>query len=151
MISFDVAGNPVGQGNHRIARGGPFPRLYDSAKGLDAWRALVSWTAKEFAPVTPIEGPIRLEVTFWLPLPKSAPKRKRIYPIRKPDIDKLIRAVADALTGVLYRDDSQIVEALVLKRYAYDRMTGASVTVQQIEHHDVREYEGEVRQWERTR
>jgi Holliday junction resolvase RusA-like endonuclease len=38
--------------------------------------------------------------------------------LKAPDTSKLIRAVEDALTQVVYRDDSQVVELLALKHYA---------------------------------
>jgi crossover junction endodeoxyribonuclease RusA len=129
ICAFEVAGAPVAQGNHRIARGGKFPRLYDAAKGLDQWRALVAYTAKDHAPDVPVDCAVALHITFWLPLPKSAPKRRRIFPTKKPDFDKLARGIADALTGVIYKDDSLVVDAIIRKRYAYDRAVGCSVIV----------------------
>ncbi len=130
-ISFLVAGSPVAQGNHRI-KGGRFPKIYDAAKGLDAWRALVGMTAQQYAPATPIEGPVRMTMAFSLPVPKSAPKRRRLPAIKKPDIDKISRAVIDSLTGVMYRDDSLIVDLRVTKRLAYDGPVGCAITIEEL-------------------
>lgn len=63
------------------------------------------------------EVPVIVLVTFGLPRPASAPKRVT-EPIRKPDIDKLLRAVLDGCTGVLWADDAQVVEATGRKIYA---------------------------------
>lgn len=53
-------------------------------------------------------GPVSVSFNFHLIKPKSAPKKKVIYPIKRPDLDKLIRAGMDALTGTIVIDDSQI-------------------------------------------
>jgi Holliday junction resolvase RusA-like endonuclease len=70
-----------------------------------------------------LEGPLLLELSFYVPRPKghygarglrpSAPA----YPTVKPDVLKLARAVEDALTGTLFRDDAQVVRELLVKVY----------------------------------
>lgn len=68
--------------------------------------------------------PIILEVNAYFAIPKSYPKKKAalcsqniLRPTCKPDMDNIVKAVADALNGVAYRDDSAIVELRVAKRY----------------------------------
>ena len=53
-----------------------------------------------------------------MPRPKSAPKRSTPAAIKRPDIDKLARAVLDALTGVWLEDDSHVVCLRATKRIA---------------------------------
>jgi Holliday junction resolvase RusA-like endonuclease len=60
--------------------------------------------------------PVWLSLKFYLIRPPTAP-RKRICPTVKPDIDKLIRSTMDALTGVLFDDDAQVVELSTSKNY----------------------------------
>lgn len=74
-----------------------------------------------------LAGPLHVEMAFTLPRPKghfgsgrnaqqvkaSAPQ----FPAGKPDVLKLARAVEDALSSVVWRDDAQIVSELLLKRY----------------------------------
>lgn len=60
--------------------------------------------------------PIRLTLNFFLKRPISASK-KRMALVVKPDLSKLLRATEDALTGVLYADDAQIVEEHIFKAY----------------------------------
>ncbi|MGQ0669536.1 MAG: RusA family crossover junction endodeoxyribonuclease, partial [Actinomycetota bacterium] len=67
-----------------------------------------------------LEGPIIAWVTFWVPKPRSAPKRRRTWPDRKPDLDKLCRAIMDPCSGVLIRDDAQIVEFICLRKLYAD-------------------------------
>lgn len=72
-------------------------------------------------------GAVAIDLTFELPRPQSLPKKTHAH-LKKPDLDKLIRAVKDALTAVLWRDDSQVVEIRARKRYA-DPTTPARVFV----------------------
>jgi len=67
-----------------------------------------------------LDCPLALTVTFYLPKPASAPKRRRTLPMRRPDIDKLLRALLDPMTGVLVRDDARFVEIFAIKHYAED-------------------------------
>lgn len=73
--------------------------------------------AEREAVLLPLEGPLVLTATFVLPRPKSAPKR-RVWPTVKPDTDKLLRALCDALTDCgAWLDDAQVVRMSVEKRY----------------------------------
>lgn len=80
------------------------------------WQQLVAEQAQTVAGEL-FEGPVALAVTFWLPRPQSLPKRVTHH-TKKPDLDKLARALKDALKGVLYRDDAQVVDLNARKRYA---------------------------------
>ena len=73
----------------------------------------------------PEEGALKAEITFGIPIPKRVSKKRREEmvlgrdsPTRRPDLDNLVKAVMDALNGVAYRDDSQIVTVVGRKRYA---------------------------------
>jgi Holliday junction resolvase RusA-like endonuclease len=75
------------------------------------------------------DQPCRITIGFRLPRPKSAPKR-RVWPDRKPDIDKLARAVLDALTGTLITDDARVCSLIVTKTFAGERPPGATITLE---------------------
>jgi Holliday junction resolvase RusA-like endonuclease len=92
------------------------------AKG---WQKAVAICA-EFAMAhrQPFLGPIRLVMRFQMERGKSV---KRKTPCVKPDADKLARTVLDALTGIVYVDDGQVVEMVVSK--AYDSEPGVVVDV----------------------
>ena len=117
VISFQVHGLPIPQGSTRawVVHGKPI--ITSSAKGLSTWRRLVADVAQNYAPKEPWEGPVGIELHFGLPKPKSAPKRKRVWPDKRPDLDKLTRAVLDALTYVVFADDSQVIEIQASKDY----------------------------------
>lgn len=77
-----------------------------------------------YAPDRPLKGPIRLDVTFVLPLPKAAPKWKveaaranTLRPTVRPDRGNLLKMIEDALEGVIYTNDSHVVEGMVRKVY----------------------------------
>lgn len=63
-----------------------------------------------------VSGPVALTVVFSFRQPKSA--KKRHHPTVKPDIDKLLRTVLDALTGVVYYDDAQVISVAAQKTYS---------------------------------
>ena len=72
----------------------------------------------------PFTGPLVMRLYFYMPIPKSETKanklkmlEKKIRPTKKPDIDNLVKSVMDALNGIAYEDDSQIVTLLAKKYY----------------------------------
>ena len=117
VISFQVHGLPIPQGSTRAWVVNGKPIITSSAKGLATWRRLVADVAQDYAPKEPWEGPVGIELHFGLPKPKSAPKRRRVWPDKRPDLDKLTRAVLDALTYVVFADDSQVIDIQASKDY----------------------------------
>lgn len=95
-----------------------------------SWRDAVAseaaaWCRKNGMP-PPIDGPLELWFTFFVPRPKSAPKRVQ-YPSTRPDWDKLARSAGDSLSRVIYTDDARVVDAHVSKRFAIGRPPGAVI------------------------
>ena len=68
----------------------------------------------------PVEGPLQVQITVQLLKPKSKPKTRPSWPTSKPDADNYAKLVLDALNGVLWRDDSQVVRLFVEKTYCTD-------------------------------
>ncbi|HXF73041.1 MAG TPA: RusA family crossover junction endodeoxyribonuclease, partial [Actinomycetota bacterium] len=84
---------------------------------LRQWRAdVVEAARRELDGMGPLDGPLHVEATFYLRRPKrGAP----IYPVRRPDLDKLTRGLLDALTAAsVFGDDAQVVDLVARKRYA---------------------------------
>src|SRR5262249_9551158 len=116
-MTFTVYGTPVPQGSTKAftPKGWKRPVLTSDNARLKSWRQLVA----EAAHLALLEQPavdrqllldaVTLTITFALPRPLSLPKRITAH-TKKPDLDKLVRAVADAVTGILFRDDAQIVQ-----------------------------------------
>src|SRR3990170_3128170 len=117
VIQFHVRGLPIPHGSARARVVNGKPVITSTAKGLASWRRLVADVAQDFAPTLPWEGPVSIHLDFGIPKPKSAPKTRRVWPAKRPDLDKLTRAVLDALTYVIFTDDSQVVEIHATKDY----------------------------------
>lgn len=127
-LTVTVPGVPVSQGSLRSLGAGR-PTVHSNASTLLPWRASVVAHVRQVMDrggEWPIEGPVKVAVTFHLPRPKSAPKW-RLWPDRKPDLDKLCRACLDALserTGAgAIRDDAQVVVLGASKEYGTPGMT----------------------------
>ncbi|MFA5380029.1 MAG: RusA family crossover junction endodeoxyribonuclease, partial [Dehalococcoidia bacterium] len=88
----------------------------------DAWESFIRLNAQEYLKARPglffgKGEALEIKATFHLSKPRSTPK-KVLFPVTRPDLDKLERCVGDALNKVLYADDSQIVKWAVEKKYA---------------------------------
>jgi len=124
MLSFTVRGVPVPQGSMKafMPKGAKFPVLTSDNPKLKAWRKLVRAQALEAMGWLPPAGknvPIRVQAVFFMPRAKT---NKAIDAVKKPDIDKLLRSCLDSMTGVVYTDDSQVVEVHVFKTYGQPRV-----------------------------
>ena len=132
-VVFTVIGEAVPKGSMRaytIRRkdGGAGVRMTPgNERSVNAWSALVASAAQAQCVGEYFEGPLRLGAVFFFTHPKSGPRRK--HHMVKPDIDKLLRCIADALTGVLWKDDAQIVELLGRKGYVYAGQPYARIIV----------------------
>jgi crossover junction endodeoxyribonuclease RusA len=145
-VTFRVDGVPAPKGSTKAMRHRTTGRVIvtETNPHTRPWAALVrdaAWavrlTGRELDPsiTFPRGTAVHLGVTFLLPRPVSLPKKVRAH-TKKPDLDKLVRAVKDALTGVLWSDDSQVVTMTVAKRYAGpDERPGAKVAVGEADAH----------------
>lgn len=122
-ISFTVLGHPTGKGRPRACRRGAHIGLYTPAKTEEAERSLLAQSLP-YKPAQPLGGPLSVSIELLCAVPKSWSKRKRndalygyIHPTGKPDVDNAAKLVLDALNGVFYVDDKQVVELSVSKRY----------------------------------
>ena len=133
MVKFFVPGRPAPQGSKRSVGHG---RFIEASKYLPAWRKAVTEFAIYETTMTSwdtIPGPARLIVSFYLERPSSISKRKRPFPIVPPDLDKLCRGVADALSDAgVWGDDSQVVELIATKHYADTSETGVMIEVTEL-------------------
>jgi crossover junction endodeoxyribonuclease RusA len=110
-VEIRVIGLPAPQGSKRLighTRAGRGILVESSAK-VKPWREAVKYAALETRECC-INGPVDVEMVFTLPKPKSAPKKRRTWPDRKPDLSKLIRSTEDALTDAgVWEDDARVV------------------------------------------
>lgn len=82
-------------------------------------QANVKWLNKE---------PLAMYITAYYPIPKSTTKKDRqlicsgkLYPTKKPDADNVAKVICDALNGVAYGDDTQIIKLSILKAYTEEQ------------------------------
>lgn len=118
MTTFFVPGDPAPQGSksYKGKRNGK-PVLVESSKSLPGWRRQIARTAGLHARV--LDGPIDVDLQFVMHRPQRLPKTQPTPPrTQRPDLDKLVRAVFDALTDVAWLDDSQVVDLRARKRTA---------------------------------
>lgn len=120
LVSFTVIGVAVPKGSLKaFVRHGHAHLTHDNPQ-TRSWQHLVAAQAQAVVHLDHVAqflGPIAIRVTFALPRPATLPRRITTH-TKKPDLDKLLRNIGDALRGVLYRDDAQIVEWHGRKVYA---------------------------------
>jgi crossover junction endodeoxyribonuclease RusA len=122
-IEFVVIGEPAPQGSKSYVGKTKEGRaiLKESSKKVKPWRQDVADKASRMrtlivGQVLHFDGPLRVSMVFTLKKPLSAPKRKRTWPDKKPDLSKLVRSTEDALvTAGLIADDARIVELTAQK------------------------------------
>ena len=126
-VYFVVTGKPVGKGRPRASTRGGFVRMYTDAKTLGYEAAIADEAARAMSGAEPFETPMQMQVSCYYPIPKSWPKKikqeaidEERFPNVKPDLDNVVKAILDALNGVVYRDDAQVVNLVATKRYATD-------------------------------
>ena len=130
MIEFTVLGRAQPAGSKKafaLKRGGQYTgrvAVADANPNARAWKQEVAGEARRvmFGNAL-LDCAVRLQVTFWVKRPQghfgakglrhSAPS----FPTTRPDLTKLVRGLEDALTGVVWRDDSICVEHWLQKRY----------------------------------
>lgn len=129
LVAFTVYGAPAPQGSKVAVPTARGHRTKESnEESLVPWRAAVTAAGVEaMAGRAPFDGPLELDVAFVFKRPRSHYGSGRnagtlkpsapVYCDRKPDLDKLLRAVGDALTGHVVVDDSRFVQLVARKHY----------------------------------
>lgn len=129
-LSFTVEGRPAPQGSKRSIGNN---RFVEASKFLPAWRKAVTLQARAAVQAQQWQqfaGPVELYVVFYLERPKSVSSSKRPLPIKPPDIDKLVRGVADSLSDAeVWVDDAQVVKLVARKAYADEMRPGVYVEI----------------------
>lgn len=111
-LTIVVYGRAAPQGSKRHVGNGV---MVESSKHVKPWRDDVRNAALDVLAAipdwTPLDAPLLVSMVFTMPKPASAPKRRRTWPDRTPDLSKLCRSTEDALTTAgAWRDDARVVE-----------------------------------------
>lgn len=149
LLDIFVNGVPMPQGSKRALRNQHSGRvqLVESSKRVEPWRADIrAEVGRATAAVTfPKSGPMAVDLYFTLPRPsghyrtgKNAGMLRELappYPAGRPDLDKLVRAVLDAIgsTGMVWDDDARVCHVNAWKYYATpDEPAGVQITVRSL-------------------
>lgn len=125
MIKLTIPGEPVAKGRPRVTRYGTY-----TPEKTKNYETLVKELYFVEHGQTLLDGELSIDIKAYFRIPKSASKkRKRLMasgdmrPVKRPDWDNVGKIVTDALNGVAYDDDSQIVSASVEKYYSEEPRT----------------------------
>ncbi len=148
MIAFFVPGIPVPKGSaksfvYRDKRTGKHraATCQDNADLQNPWAAMIGLMARENGCTAPASGPISVGMQFSMPRPKSHFRTGKNsgmlrldapgFSDKTPDLDKLVRCVLDALTGIVYHDDRQVAKhGRTGPEKIYSDIPGVRITVE---------------------
>jgi Holliday junction resolvase RusA-like endonuclease len=133
IVNFEIPGDPVPKGRPRFARRGTFVQTYTDSKTLE-YETLVGFKARQAIGASePLKGHLTVFLYLRYAVPASYSKKRTEaclngleYP-KRVDLDNCYKSITDAMNGIVYADDSQIVEAHILKCYALE--PGANVMI----------------------
>lgn len=122
MYEFEMIGDPVGKARPRMnTRTG---RAYTPTNTKLYEYSLRQWFIREYPNFKPIESRVKVTIIAYFSVPKSTSKKKEaemlnqnISPVKKPDIDNIIKIVLDAMNKFAFRDDTQVTELEIKKKY----------------------------------
>lgn len=128
LLELRIAGLPVPQGSKRVVPTKQGHRLIEgNEKTLKPWRSTIALEAADAFDDQPTREAVRVSLRFTFPRPSSHFGTGRnagtlkasapAYKTTKPDLDKLIRAILDGLTGVAFVDDAQVAELVASKDF----------------------------------
>lgn len=124
-IRFTVPGQPQGKGRPRVGTIGGHARMFTPQKTL-AYEGFIALQAQiAMAGHDLVEGPVLVRMFIALQVPASWSQKKQRaaleglhFPTTKPDVDNTVKAVFDGLNGVVWKDDVQVVDLVLSKRYS---------------------------------
>lgn len=124
--TFIVPGEVRGKMRPKASSFGGHAKVYTPSKQIEYENWVRLCYQEAYPDAKPMEGPISAQVNVYMRIPKSASKKKhqemfegKIRPTKKPDLDNCIKQL-DALNGIAFADDSQIVHIYASKHYHED-------------------------------
>ena len=136
MVTFKVDATPVPKGRARYVRRGNYISTYTPEK-TRTYETLIKEAAREAMGASePLETPVSLYLYIRVPIPKSCTKKRleaisdgSEKPTKKPDASNILKSVEDGMNGVVYHDDSQIINIHVTK--VYSTLPGVDICVKE--------------------
>ena len=125
IISLTIPGEPQGKRRARFARAGHFIKSYADPATVNYETFIREMFCLAYPGFVPLSGELEVEIAAFCSIPKSASKKKRalmkgggLRPAKKPETDNIAKVVLDALTGLAFANDSQVVRLIVEKSYS---------------------------------
>lgn len=136
-IAFVIPGTPVGKGRPKFARRGAFTVAYTPEKTA-SYENLVKVKAEEAMQGRQvIDGAVSVVIALYVTPPASWSLKKQraaltgeIFPTSKPDADNVLKGIMDACNEIVFKDDKQVVDVAIRKRY--DLTARATVQVREL-------------------
>ena len=135
VVTFTVDGDPVPKGRPRFARRGQFVQTYTDSKTLEYETHVAMRARHAIGSSEPLKGSLSVFLYLRYAVPESYTKKRKEacllgleFP-KRIDLDNVYKSITDAMNGIVYVDDSQIVEAHIKKVYA--ETAGANIMVQE--------------------
>lgn len=131
-IQFVVPGPPQGKARPRVVRAKNGMSMTYTPDKTVAYEELVRLRFKAATQGFRFsdDAQLAMQITAFYPIPKSKSKRIQadmlagvLRPTKKPDCDNIVKIICDALNGIAYRDDAQIVKVQAAKEYAPEART----------------------------
>lgn len=126
MITFTIPGEARGKGRPRAFRRGAHVGMYTDAKTA-SYENLVKLAASEVMDGSPLECAVNVSIWIKCQIPQSWSKKKSaaalsgdLMPTGKPDLDNVAKAILDAMNGIVFVDDKQVVHLTVSKSYGVE-------------------------------
>ncbi len=133
-LTFTVPGAAVPKGRPKFARRGNFAVAYTPEKTVSFENLVKSRADDAMNGREMYLGPVQAVVNIYLPIPKSWPKKFKEMALagqvgmtKKPDMDNIIKALFDAMNGIVFKDDSQVVFSMSRKIYSTTPYTEVTI------------------------
>ena len=137
QIHFQVEGDPKGKGRPRFSTFGKFTRVYTDKQTTDYEAVIKSYAAHAMGSSDPLETAVSVFLYVRLPVPQSYSKKRTEAclsglekPCKKPDIDNIAKTYLDGMNGVIFKDDTQVIDLHVKK--VYSAFAGVNVMVMEV-------------------
>lgn len=125
VVVFTVEGQPHGKGRPRFRRAGNFVATYTDPKTKTYEQTIKAWAQRAMGSQKPLNGPVSVDLYIRVGVPASFSKKRSDAclrnierPTKKPDIDNVIKSYLDAMNGIIYVDDTQVIRVSAKKGYS---------------------------------
>lgn len=123
-ITFEVPGKPQGKRRARFFRAGHFIKSHADPQTVNYETFIREMFCLAYPGHVPQAGEVEVKIMAFCPMPKTSNKRRammisgEIRPATRPEVDNIGKVILDALTGLAFKNDSQVVSLIVGKWYA---------------------------------